>query len=321
MRFEVSPREDTERLDRVLSARIPGLSRMRLRLALDREEVRVNGLPRPAGWRVSAGDLVTAELDLDEQSAMTPEEIPLRIYFEDDALAVVEKPAGMVVHPAGRHRSGTLANALAHHFNVLGGAEPPVRPGMVHRLDRSTSGLIVIAKTQRALSRLTVQFQQKQVEKRYLALVHGAPEGEAGEWEAPIGSDPEAFPKWGIRETGRPAHTRWRVVERLPEHTLLELEPVTGRTNQLRLHCAHFGHPIAGDDLFGRGSEPELGRLFLHAFRLVFTHPVTSARMEMESPLPPELERYLALLRSRSGARGDTPRHAEIEQEIGFEEE
>jgi 23S rRNA pseudouridine1911/1915/1917 synthase len=307
--FILGESEAGERLDRVLAARVPQVSRMRLRQALEQGAVRVNGEVRPPGWRVEAGDRVTLDLDLDQQTAMTPEPLPLSILHEDAALIVVEKPAGMVVHPAGRHRSGTLANALAYHFNVAGGAEPPVRPGLVHRLDRATSGIMVVAKTQAslrtsagsALRRLTIDFQERRVEKRYLALVHGAVEAEEGAWEAPIGSDRRAFPRWGIREEGRPAVTRYRVRERLPSHTLLELEPVTGRTNQLRLHGAHFGHPIAGDDLFGRGPEPGLDRLFLHAYRLAFTHPGTGERLVFESPLPPPLAEYLESRRLPAG--------------------
>lgn len=298
MDFLVTAAEDTERLDRCLAGRVPGVSRMRLRLALDEGEVEVNGEPRPAGWRVRAGDRIRLQLAADVATAMTPEPIPLVVWYEDDALIVVEKPAGMVVHPAGRHRSGTLVNALAHHFNVAGRADPPVRPGLAHRLDRATSGLMVVAKTQDVLSRLTVQFQQKQVEKRYLALVHGRVTEDSGTWEAPIGVDLEQRPRWGIREHGRPATTRFQVQERLAAHTLLELEPVTGRTNQLRLHGAHFGHPIVGDDLFGRGPDPEPGRLFLHAGRLAFRHPVTGEWRAFTSPLPLELATYLDGLRT-----------------------
>lgn len=298
MLFTVAPAEDQERLDHVLARRVPHLSRMRLRQALDAAGVRVNGSPQPAGWRVRAGDVVQAEFPEDAVSAMTPEPIPLTILHEDEALIVVDKPAGMVVHPAGRYRSGTLANALAHHFNVAGAADPPIRPGMVHRLDRATSGLMVVAKTQAALSRLTIEFQQKRVEKRYAALVHGAVSPDGGDWSAPIGADPEATPKWGIRPEGRPAHTRYSVRERLPGYTLLDLEPVTGRTNQLRLHCAHFGHPIAGDDLFGQGPEPDLGRLFLHARLLAFRHPASGKEMHLESDLPPELTQFLYSLRA-----------------------
>ena len=299
MEFTVSDAEGGERLDRLLAARIPLVSRMRLRQALDQEEVRVAGEPRPAGWRVPAGVVVRVEADLDAATAMTPEPIPLDVRFEDAQLIVVEKPAGMVVHPAGRHRSGTLANALAYHFNVAGAADPPIRPGLVHRLDRATSGLMVVAKTQRALSRLTVQFQEKRVRKRYLALVLRAVSEAEGEWHAPIGSDPEAMPRWGIRESGRPATTHFWVRERFLAHTLLELEPITGRTNPLRLHCAHFGHPIVGDDLFGVGPDPELPRLFLHAYRLEFHHPATGERLEFEESLPGGLSEHLDRLRAR----------------------
>lgn len=284
-RFHVGAELAGKRLDEALAALVPEVSRMRLRTLLDAGEVRVNGAPQAAGWRVSEGDAVEVHAEFGDLSAMTPEPIPLEILFEDPHLIVVVKPAGMVVHPAGRHRSGTLANALAHHFNVAGAADPPIRPGIVHRLDRATSGLMVVAKTQRALSRLTVQFQNKQVTKRYVARVHGLVSEDAGEWSAPIGSDPHSTPRWGIREHGRPAVSRYRVRRRLGEMTELELEPVTGRTNQLRLHCAHFGHPIAGDTLFG---QPEDGfeRLHLHASVLEFRHPETGEPMRFEDPAP-----------------------------------
>ena len=283
----VEESEHRLRLDEVLVRRFPGLSRTLLRTAIQAGDVSVNGILRTAGQRVNSGDRIEADVDPEAVTALTPEPLPLSIVFEDQDLIVVDKPVGMVVHPAGQHRSGTLANALAHHFNVLGASDPPTRPGMVHRLDRSTSGLMVVAKTQRALRRLTMAFQKKEVEKRYLALAHGCVEATEGVWEAPIGNDPSARPAWGIRESGRPAVTRYWVRKRLPEHSLLELEPVTGRTNQLRLHCAHFGHPIVGDTLFGR--DDGASRLFLHAFRLAFRHPETFERLEFEIGLPESL--------------------------------
>ena len=282
------------RLDQFLARRVPSVSRMRLRQAVDAGESHVNGEARPAGWRVSMGDSVRLLLDSEQTSGMTPEAIPFAVLYEDHCLIVLEKPAGMVVHPAGRHRSGTLLNALTHHFNVVGAADPPIRPGLAHRLDRSTSGLMVVAKSQEALSRLTVGFQRREVTKRYTALVHGHLPDPAGEWDAPIGAAADASPRWGVRPEGRPARTRFQVREQCSRHTLLELEPVTGRTNQLRLHCAHFGHPIVGDELFGTGGEPELGRLFLHAHLLCFYHPVSGEALSFESPLPDELARYLA---------------------------
>lgn len=295
--FVVPAEQDGERLDVILAASVPGVSRMRLRQCLDQEQVTVNGIPQAGGWRARAGDAVSVSLPPGLATAMDPEPIPLTLLYEDLQLIVIEKPAGMVVHPAGRHRSGTLVNALAHHFNVAGAAYPPIRPGVVHRLDRATSGVMVFAKTQRALSRLTVAFQQKRVEKRYLALVHGAPDADIGEWSAPIGADPNATPKWGIRTEGRPATSRYWVQRQWSEFSLLELEPVTGRTNQLRLHCAHFGVPIVGDELFGRGAIPGVERLCLHATRLAFPHPEDGSLRVFQSPLPAEVATFIAGLR------------------------
>lgn len=285
------------RLDRFLDLQVPHLSRTRLRALIAAGSVRVDGDSAPPGRRLQVGQRVTLESEGEGPTAMTPEALPLEVLYEDAHLIVVVKPAGMVVHPAGRHRTGTLANALAWHFNVAGRADPPVRPGIAHRLDRETSGVLAAARTQEALSALTVQFQRRTVEKLYLACAAGDP-GPGGEWEAPIGSDPTTTPRWGVRPEGRPARTRFRRLERIGEWSLLELEPLTGRTNQLRLHCAHFGHPIAGDRLFGRGEEPGLSRLFLHAHRLGLVHPVTGEPLRFEAPLPPELAGWLDRLRA-----------------------
>jgi 23S rRNA pseudouridine1911/1915/1917 synthase len=296
----IGPDLHGRRLDEALAALIPYASRMSLRGALDDGAVTVNGEPRPAGWRISAGDRINLLADLPPSWAMTPEPIPLTVLFEDEHLIAVDKPAGMVVHPAGRHRTGTLANALAHHLNVIGAADPPIRPGLIHRLDRATSGVMLVAKTQAALSRGTILFQNRRVRKGYLALVHGCVEAEEGEWDAPIGSRADATPKWGVYPEGRPARSRYLVRERFPEHTLLELEPLTGRTNQLRLHAAHFGHPIAGDDLFGPAAPADGERLFLHAYLLELPHPITRESFRLESPLPHELARRLDELRTPS---------------------
>lgn len=298
------------RLDEYLAREVPGLSRRYLARALATGAVQLNHGPAQPGIRLATGDVVSARLDLGAATAMTPEALPFEVLYEDGCLAVVVKPAGMVTHPAGRHRSGTLANALSHRFNVLQAADPPVRPGIVHRLDRDTSGLLVVAREQRALRELTIAFQQGRVEKRYLALVRGCPTGNSGRWEAPIGCDRSAFPRWGIREGGRPAVTLWRLLEALPEAALLELVPVTGRTNQLRLHGAHFGHPILGDTLFGGPTALELPgaggapRLCLHAEHLAFAHPYTGEPLAFRNPLPAELARYLAAARSAASAAG-----------------
>jgi 23S rRNA pseudouridine1911/1915/1917 synthase len=259
--------------------------------------VLLNGSTTAAGRRLVLGDRLTAAVDLNQETAARPEPIPISVVYEDQWLAVVEKPSGMVAHPAGRHLSGTLANALSYHFNT--GVEPrstgTIRPGMAHRLDRETSGLMVVAKCQAALSALTVQFQKRTVDKRYLALVFGTPLPVEGEWHAPIGCDWSAFPRWGIRDTGRPAASRYRVLTSGGGYSLLELEPMTGRTNQLRLHAAHFGHPIVGDGLFGRGPEVGLERLFLHARYLAFRHPNNGLPVAFQSVLPDELRGFLTV--------------------------
>lgn len=296
LRLSVTAASHRYRLDDYIAERVPELSRMRLHRLIEEGAGIVNGVSRPPGYRLAKGDSVSFCADLDAPTSMKPERIPIDILFEDEWLAVVDKPAGMVVHPCGHHRDGTLANALAYHWNVANKSGEVVRPGIVHRLDRSTSGLIVVARTQEALSRITISFQKKQVEKRYIGLVHGSPKPPNGEWRAPIGNDPNANPRWGVRPEGRPGHTRYETIDRFAEYSLIRMEPVTGRTNQLRLHSAHFGCPIAGDDLFGRGYLRGLERLFLHAHRLKFRHPENNDWMEFESALPPELRTFLDAL-------------------------
>jgi 23S rRNA pseudouridine1911/1915/1917 synthase len=302
----VGPGDARRRLDDFLAERFGTVSRMRLRQAVRDGEVTVNGATVPPGHRLSSGDRVTCAFRDLGPTAMTPEALPLLILYEDETLAVVEKPAGMPSHPTPHHRSGTLANALTHRFNQARDSDGAwLRPGLPHRLDRATSGLMVVTKTQEALRRLTMQFQERRIEKRYLALVHGRVAAEEGIVDAPIGSDPERRPRWGLLPGGRPAQTRYRVRERRGGFTLLELEPITGRTNQLRIHCAHHGHPILGDTEFGRDlaagvyresaeAQPPPDRLCLHAHALAFAHPFHGTPLRFESPLPEELSRWWA---------------------------
>jgi len=269
----------------------------------------VNQVGRTAGWKLRAGDRVQVRLENVGPTAMTPEAVPVPVLYEDADLAVVEKPAGMVAHPTAHWRAGTLVNALAHHFNREPGA-PIIRPGLVHRLDRLTSGLMVVAKSDAVLSKLTVAFHEREVEKRYVALVHGEVPEETGVISAPIGRDADERPRWGVRAGGRHAETRFRVVERFSHATLLEMEPVTGRTNQLRIHAAHIGHPIVGDPEFGRDlaeqNAPLLptppARLFLHAAMLSFRHPTSDEGLTFSSPLPFALAEYLTTVREAAKA-------------------
>ena len=313
------------RLDEFLAARLVGLSRMHIASLLARGGCIVNGAAvGAAGRRLSAGDVVAVESADGVSNSMTPEPTPLEIVYEDEHLLVVVKPARLLVHPTPRVKRGTLAKALTYHLNRMwmpeGGmrdeeehAPAPdssrdisssstprsaipnryslIRPGIVHRLDRETSGLLAIAKTQAALSRLSQHFHRRLVEKRYLAVVGGLVREDALTIDAPIGRDEEARPRWGVSEMGRPAETRLHVIERGASRTLVELEPVTGRTNQLRIHCAHAGHTVVGDRLYGG---EEHARLCLHAARLSFRHPATNEWVEFTSEPPPELLSALA---------------------------
>ena len=303
IQFTVEEDSAGRRLDVFLAERVGALSRMRLAGLLARGACSVNGEAARAGRRLRAGDSVLLEPPAESPNSMTPEPAPLEIVHEDDQLLVVVKPAGVLVHPTLGVKRGTLANALAYHLNRAaideGLAEGNrisvsahfVRPGLVHRLDRDTSGLLAVAKTQAALSRLSQHFQRRFVEKRYAAVVAGPVREGAMTIDAPIGREEGARPPWRVSEAGKHAETRLRVVGRGARRTLVELEPVTGRTNQLRIHCAHAGHAIVGDVLYG--GEPH-ARLCLHAARLALRHPATNEWVEFVSEPPAALLSALA---------------------------
>lgn len=332
--FVVGQADAGRRLDEFLASRFAALSRMRIANLINDGACLLNGLQAKPGHKIAAGDSIEIAFEEGPPSAMHPERLPLEVVYEDDQIIVVVKPAGLLVHPTKSVKSGTLANALAYHLNKEAAIKMPahgqphtlVRPGLIHRLDRATSGLMVVAKTQRALSQLTIHFRRRLVEKRYFALVHGLlMEGE-GVIVAPIGRDPERQPQWRVIETGKEAETRFRVVERFRQATLVEMEPVTGRTNQLRIHSAFLGHPIVGDNLYrelcsapprlcdyievgcqndaeaqrrgGAEHDPQSAiRLCLHAWRLGFHHPTSNEWMEFTSPLPQDFLALLAGLR------------------------
>lgn len=267
----VRPEENKKRLDNLLFDRFSGLSKMYLRDAVKSERCEVNGRHENVGYRVRPNDFVEIDLDLSRETAMRPQNIPIEIVYEDEHLVVVNKPAGLLVHPTNRDKSGTLLNALSYHLNMEAAEGSAIRPGLVHRLDKQTSGLMVIAKNVRAHRRLANRFQHKMVLKRYTALVEGAVEADEGTIDSPVGRIAD-LKHWDVKEGGKEAVTRFWVKERNADHTVLELEPVTGRTNQLRIHCAYLGHPIVGD--ITRGGR-EFARLCLHAHRLAFPHPST----------------------------------------------
>jgi 23S rRNA pseudouridine1911/1915/1917 synthase len=293
------------RLDRLLAHTMPDLSRSAAQRLVESGQVTVNGEPVKASYKVHAGDLVVITLPPILSTAPVAEAIHLDIVYEDSAILVIDKPAGMVVHPAPGHPSGTLVNALlAHCPELAGGADE--RPGIVHRLDRDTSGLILVAKTERARRALQRQFKDRSVHKSYLALLHGHVEPAWGRIEAPLGRDPRHRQRMAVVPGGREAVTEYHVLERFAQqvgpvagdYSLVDAEPKTGRTHQIRVHFSSIGHPVVADAAYGRRRIAlPVARQCLHAWRLVFKHPMTGHRLEMEAPLPPDLADLLALLR------------------------
>ena len=286
--FQVEESSQNSRLDEFIFNKITPLSRMYLRYLIIDEKCLVNGIPQNTGVKLKSGDLVEIEVEITDQNSMQPENIPLEILFEDEEIIVINKAAGMLVHPTKGVRKGTLLGALTYYLNFDSkGARKTgkfIRIGLVHRLDKQTSGLMVIAKNPRSHKILCKHFQRKIVEKKYFALVEGVIEDDEKTINAPIGRDAERR-YWQITEEGKSAETRLKVLERRRYETLLDVELITGRTNQIRLHCAHISHPILGDDIYGGR---EFSRLCLHAYRLCFWHPNGERWMEFETQLPTE---------------------------------
>lgn len=289
------------RLDHFLVGHMPDLSRSRIQGLIRDGFVRVaNEVVTKSGMGLEDGQVVELRLPPPQPSGITAEEIPLQIIFENKDLMVVNKPAGMVVHPAVGHASGTLVNAAMAHAPDIEGIGGEQRPGVVHRLDKETSGLILLAKNDLALRWLQDQFRLRKVKKLYLALVDGLPPTPSGVVEAPIGRDPSHRKKMAVVpiQRGREAVTEYHTVERFAAHTLIEAHPLTGRTHQIRLHMAFLGCPIVGDTLYGhKHSSLPLKRHFLHAAHLEIHIPGESQARAFEAPLPPELQEALAQLR------------------------
>jgi 23S rRNA pseudouridine1911/1915/1917 synthase len=296
------------RLDAFLAARVEGVSRSALKRAIDDGDVLVEGRAAKPSHKLRAGERVELELPAPPPSEITPEEIPLDVLHEDEDVVVVNKPAGLVVHPAAGVHSGTLANALAFRFERLSGGAGSHRPGIVHRLDRDTSGVIVVARTARAHESLSDQFRARTVFKSYVALVHGVTREEKGKVEEPLARDPRNRTRMAVVRGGRAALSLWRVRRRYERFTLLDVQIKTGRTHQIRVHLAWIKHPVVGDESYGAGRDKTiaspafrarvaaLGRQFLHAERLGFHHPSTGEWLSFTAPLPPELSDFLEAL-------------------------
>lgn len=302
-RVRLRPESSGERLDKMLAAQMPDLSRAQWQRLISERLVLVDGKPAKASQRLAGGELIEADIPEPSESALVPENIPLDIHYEDDDLVVLNKPAGMVVHPGAGHPSGTLVNALLAHCPDLPGIGDTKRPGIVHRLDKDTSGLIVVAKNDLALRYLQAQFKEREVSKRYIALVDGQIQPSTALIDAPIGRNPAQRKLMTVLSPDSPrarsmkareAQTRYRTLEYYDDFSLVECAPITGRTHQIRVHLAYIGHPIVGDKVYGRRKQRLfLSRHFLHAAELSFKRPVDSVTLTFTANLPEELQTLL----------------------------
>lgn len=297
----IEPSQAGLRLDHYLKRLYPEHSRALLQTWIKAGRVLVNGAAAKAGTLLRGGERISVEPSERPPLRAFAEDLPLEILYQDEAVAVVNKPAGMVVHAGAGIRQGTLVNALLHKFKRLSTAGGELRPGIVHRLDRYTSGVMLVALNDEAHRRLAAQFAARTVEKTYLALVHGEVKADAGRIEKPIARDPIHRVKMTARlGKGRAAITEYRVLRRFRGYTLLEVAIGTGRTHQIRVHLASMGHPVVGDRLYGAPSKlPSplpAGRFFLHAWRIRFDTPATGKRLTVEAPLPEELQNWMAAL-------------------------
>jgi 23S rRNA pseudouridine1911/1915/1917 synthase len=296
------PPDSGKRLDAFLHEALPEYSRSRLQSWIKADRVLVDGQPTRASYVLRGGESIAVTPAELPPLRAEPEELPLKILYEDDGVVVVDKPAGMVVHAGAGHSRGTLVNALLHRFGALSSVNGDLRPGIVHRLDRDTSGALVVARTDRTHQALAAQFHERQVEKIYLALVHGRMPQVPGRIAAPIARDPARRTRMTARlASGRPALSEYRVLEQFQKFSYLEVRISTGRTHQIRVHLASIGHPIVGDRVYGAPAAipglPALGRFFLHAHRLRFRSPTSGEWISVESPLAPELAAFLEALR------------------------
>jgi 23S rRNA pseudouridine1911/1915/1917 synthase len=338
IQFRISAPDVGARLDAYLAERIDGWSRSRLQRLIEDGDVLVNEKPAKASYKLRENDEIEVELTEAPPASFEPEDIPLHIVFEDEYLAVINKPAGMIVHPGSGVSSGTLANAIAWHFGTAGpdksappasaggGApqmsttseqfesRPPAhaggsdRIGIVHRLDKDTSGLIVVAKNEQIHEALAEQFRDRKVYKSYVALVHGSPRENSGTIDRPIARDRWHRTKMTVAANGRSALSFWTVRQRFEKFTLLDIEIKTGRTHQIRVHLASINHPVVGDETYNEGRDNtvndinvrnairSMNRFFLHAEKLSFTHPATNERSEFVMPMPDELKRFLDII-------------------------
>jgi 23S rRNA pseudouridine1911/1915/1917 synthase len=318
LRLHVGHGIHERRIDKYLQGRFGQFSRTTIQKIIKEEAVKVNGQPVKPSWGLKAGDIIDLILPPPPAREVTPENIPLDILYEDDEIVVINKQADLIVHPARGNTHGTLVNALVFHFGKLSAGSGECRPGIVHRLDRNTTGVMVIAKTDTAHWRISRQFESRQTQKSYLAIVHGTPELTSDVVNKPLGVHPKIREKYAIRpEMGKEAVTFYEVIEAFRGFSLLRVRPKTGRTHQIRVHLSYIKHPIVGDDMYGgklvypwqlknaepTAEEPIINRPALHASTLEFKHPATGLLMKFEAPLAQDIQKCLELLRLYRGLK------------------
>lgn len=301
MTLQAGPDDRGLRLDVFITRYIENLTRSQVQLLNQSGAIQVDGRQEKAGYRIRGSESIEVTLKPSDQSSLEPQHIPIQIHYEDADLAVIDKPAGMVVHPGSGTKGGTLVHALLFHFQNLSDMAGEGRPGIVHRLDKKTSGLMVVAKNNVAHARLSKAFHERQVRKTYLALVHGKPKEPSGSVDFNIARHSSIRTRMAAQRTrGRRALSEYRILKEYRGYTLLEVEIKTGRTHQIRVHLSAIGHPVVGDDVYSERSYQEftkkhgpLGRFFLHSASLQFTHPTTGVDLEFHSALPDELQKVL----------------------------
>ena len=298
--YIVSEEDAKMRLDKYLAANEESLSRSRIQSLVEEGQVRVNGNVQKANYKVKANDAIVLEVEDDRELEVEPENIPLDIRYEDGDVIVINKPKGMVVHPANGNQNGTLVNALLYHCKDLSGINGVLRPGIVHRIDKDTTGLLIVAKNDMAHTSLSKQLQTKTVNRLYYALVHGVIPHDFGTIDAPIGRDVNDRQKMAVTATNsKDARTHFKVIERFKEYTLVECRLETGRTHQIRVHMQYIGHPVVGDEKYSYRKTMKTGGQLLHAHQLTFVHPRTNETMTIEAPLPAQFEEILEELRAK----------------------
>jgi 23S rRNA pseudouridine1911/1915/1917 synthase len=311
--ISVAARDQGKRIDRFLSESALHLSRSHAKHLIEQKKIFLDGHPVKPSAHLKAGNTISGTLPRPAPLFLKPEPLPLAVLFEDSFMIVVDKPPGMVVHPAPGNPSGTLVNALLHHCRDLPGINGVIRPGIVHRLDKETSGVMAVAKDDSSYHELARQFKNRTVDKVYLAVAHGHVKQAEGLVDAPIGRHPDQRKKMSTKtRKGRTALTRWKVLERLGPFTFLEIYPQTGRTHQIRVHLSSMGNPLLGDPLYGRKGKSattddpvlracvkRMNRQALHAHKLALNHPRTGERVQFVAPIPQDMEETLECLRSR----------------------